>query len=252
MRWPLLFVVFLFFQACSVETEDLLRIGVSADYPPFEFVEKGELRGFDIDLGHLIAMRLGKKARFEEKPFNALLPSLAQGRIDCILSTVTISEERRKNFDFSHAYYKQPLMVVFPTGKNYQTPSDLEGKKVSTQLGTTMEMWLKQKVPSAQLVLLDHGNQTIEALKAGRVDAVVLDGVQSMLFVRENTGLEAIPIAIADDGYGVVLPKNSPLTIHVNTALEQIRKSGEQKALEERWFGRFMESESLQSQPAGA
>ncbi|MBP6219378.1 MAG: amino acid ABC transporter substrate-binding protein [Oligoflexales bacterium] len=221
-------------------TQDL-TFGVSGEYPPFEFQQKGELKGFDIELAQLVAKELGLQARFENMQFSTILPALDSAQVDLAISTLTITAERLKNFDFSDSYYTESLAMVFHEAKPITKASlvSIENepkKKIACQLGTTMEIWLKKQTPDVSILSLNSNNLAIETLKAGHIDGVLMDGIQARVFSQKNPGLSYAVVASSDSGYGIALKKGSPLKAKINTALKNLEKKGELKQLKKKWL----------------
>ena len=214
---------------------DAIRIAVSAEYPPFEYHEDNELKGFDIDLARMIAKEIGKKVVFQNVQFSNIFLVLDNGGADIGISAITMSPERIKNFDFSKTYYTDSMSIVFPKSLPIENESELRGKKIACQIGSTMEMWLKRHVPDVQITAMDNNNQVIEALKAGHVDGVFVDSAQSVAFSKKNPDLFYKQIAKADNGYGVAFKKGSSLKELINKALEALESKGEIKKLEKKW-----------------
>lgn len=208
----------------------------SAEYPPFEFQVKGELKGFDIDLAKMIGEELGEEVVFDDRQFSTILPALQEGMADAAIATITIIPERQANFDFSHPYYTESLAIVFPKESAIKSKEQLKGKKIACQLGTTMEYWLKKHVPEAILSPIDNNNQAIETLKAGHVDGVMVDTFQAKAFSQKNPELAYEVIAQADTGYGIAFKKGSPLKDKVNKALKSLESKGAIKALNDKWL----------------
>ncbi len=222
---------------CSGEEKtNTLHFATSAEYPPFEYLDHGELKGFDIDLAKLITKELGKDAVFDNMQFSSILPAISFGQDDMAISTITITPERKVNLDFSSPYYFESMAVVFKKGQPLDSAAQLANKKLACQLGTTMELWTKKYAPTAELISMNNNNQAIEALKAGHVEAVIMDGAQGLVFSQKNPGLSYVLIAKSDDGYGIALPKNSPLTTQVNQALKKLKDSGAIAKLQHQWL----------------
>ncbi|MBI2602675.1 MAG: amino acid ABC transporter substrate-binding protein [Deltaproteobacteria bacterium] len=225
----------------SPQSSQDLTFGVSAEYPPFEFQQKGVLKGFDVELAQRIAKELGVGARFENMQFSTILPALDSAHVDVAISTIAITEERLKNFDFSDSYYTESLAIVFPAVQPIKQASHLaieknHKKKIACQLGTTMEIWLRKNAPDVDILSLDNNNLAIEALKAGHVDGVFMDSVQASVFSQKNMGLSYAVIASSDNGYGMALKKGSPLKSKINAALKTLEKSGELEQLQKKWL----------------
>ena len=213
-----------------------LHFATSAEYPPFEYLDHGEIKGFDIDVAQLIAKELGKTAVFDNMQFSSILPAVSFAQADMAISTITITPARKKNLDFSAPYYFESMAVVFKKEQPLNSAAQLANKKLACQLGTTMELWTKKHVPTAELITMNNNNQAIEALKAGHVEGVVMDGAQGLVFSEKNPGLSYALIAKSDDGYGIALPKNSPLTLQVNQALQKLQASGAIQKLQHQWL----------------
>ncbi|HHF7368260.1 TPA: substrate-binding periplasmic protein [Legionella bozemanae] len=231
------FLVSLCYARIPNESVQYIHFAVAAEYPPFEYNDHGEIKGFDIDLARLIAKKLGKEAMFDTMQFSSILPALSTGQVDTAISTITITEQRKKNFDFTKPYYFESMAAVFPEKKPINDVKQLADKKIAVQLGSTMEIWLKKNMPNASLLVMDNNNQTIAALKAGHVDLVLVDGVQGAVFSQKNPGLSFAILAQSADGYGLALKKNSELTHKINHVLYELEQSGELAALKKKWLG---------------
>src|SRR5262249_50051276 len=140
------------------------------------------LKGFDIDLAKLIAKELGKEAVFDNMQFSSILPALTSGQVDAAISTITITRDRKKNFDFTAPYYFEGMAAVFKKDVPIHDVSHLAGKKLSAQLGSTMEIWLKKHAKNEEIITMDNNNEAVEALKAGHIDVVLMDGAQGAIF----------------------------------------------------------------------
>lgn len=243
MKKIILFVLiasFLFISGCNggngQKKSNVIHFATAAEYPPFEYEEHGVIKGFDIELAKLIAKELGKEAVFDNMQFSSILPALTSGQADAAISTITITYDRQKNFDFTSPYYFEGMAAVFKKDSPIHDPSQLAGKKIAAQLGSTMEIWLKKHAQEEQIVPMDNNNQAIEALKAGHVDVVLLDGAQGAIFSQKNPTLSYAIIAKAEDGYGIALPKHSLLTARINRILNTLKENGEIAKLQKTWL----------------
>ncbi len=213
-----------------------IKFATSAEYPPFEYHEGGEIKGFDVELARLIAKELGKEAIFENMQFSTILPTLQNGLVDAAISTITITDERKKNIDFSNPYYTESMATVFVKDNPITDKAQLPQKKIACQLGTTMEIWLKKHVPTAEIIPLDNNNLAIEALKVGHVEVVLVDAIQGAVFSKKNPGLSYAVIGSSDTGYGVAFKKGSPLKDQINKALQALEEKGELQKLKQEWL----------------
>jgi polar amino acid transport system substrate-binding protein len=240
MKKYILLTIITLLYGCSDHTDDnVIKFATSAEYPPFEFQQLGELKGFDIDLAKLIAKEIGKEAVFENIQFSSVLPALEHGQVDAAISTITITKERAKNFDFSIPYYFDQMVTVFNTKTPILAQADLAGKKIACQLGTVMEIWLKNNAPGTEVITMNSNNQAIEALKAGHIDAVLIDAAQGAIFSQKNPGLSCAVIAQSEDGYGVAFKKGSNLKSPVDQAIKNLQAKGEIKKLQDKWIEKW-------------
>ena len=115
-----------------------LILGLCADYPPFEFKKSGEIVGFDVDVAQEISKELGYPLSIQDMDFSALVPALQSGRIDFVMSGMTVTDERKKNLDFSDPYFSSKFALVLPKESSFSQESDFEDKRVGAQLGSTM------------------------------------------------------------------------------------------------------------------
>lgn len=233
----IILVATLFLSACDEQkSKKTLHFSTSAEYPPFEYNDHGEIKGFDIDLAKLIAKELGKEAVFDNMQFSTVLPAVSSGQDDIAIATITVTEDRKKNFDFSEPYYFEGMASVYKSNQSITTPEQLKGKKIAVQLGSVMELWLKQNYPEVEITALDNNNQAIEALIADHVDVVLMDGAQGRIFSNKHQGLSYSVIAKADSGYALAVKKDSPLTAEINQALQKLKAHGEIQKLETFWL----------------
>lgn len=218
------------------ESDNKLHFSTSAEYPPFEYNDHGEIKGFDIELAQLIAKELGKEAVFDNMQFSTVLAAVTSGQDDVAISTITVTDERKNNVDFTDPYYFEGMATVYLVNQPLTKPSQLNGKKIAVQLGTVMELWLREHYPSVKVIAFDNNPQAVEALLAGHVDAVLIDGFQGSVFSKKHSGISYSIIANANKGYALALKKGSPLTAKINLVLQKLKASGALKKLEDKWL----------------
>ncbi|MEM7402697.1 MAG: ABC transporter substrate-binding protein [Myxococcota bacterium] len=224
-------------QGCSSNRNQVVyRVGLSADYPPFEFQQNGQLVGFDVDLAHLIAHELEAKVVFQEMDFAGLIPSLQAGRIDMIISGVSRTPEREKNVDFSRPYYQNHLAAV-TLQKELLATQKLEGKRLGAQLGTVMYEFVQQ-VPKASVVALSQHHQLLQALKSGHIDVLICEKAQAHAFQQSDPKLYYWLVGKVGTGYSVALAKQTKSTLRdqVDQAITQLQRSGKLDALQQKWL----------------
>ena len=223
---------------CDADSrQNELHFATSPEYPPFEYMVDGEMKGFDIELAKLIAKELGKTAVFDNIQFSAILPAVTSGQDDAAIATITITPDRQKNFDFTTPYYYEGMAALYKTNHPIHTIAQLKGKKIAAQLGSVMEIWLRKYFPEGEITALNSNNQAVEALIAGHIDIVLMDGAQASIYSQKHPDLSSKVILKAEEGYGIALKKNSPLTSLMNQTLKKLDDHGEIEKLKSTWLG---------------
>src|SRR5512132_1789376 len=129
----------------AVKQAGVIKVGTSADYPPFESVDaNGNKVGFDIELMTEVAKRLGVEVEWVDMPFDSLIAAVQEGKIDASISAFNYSEERDQTIDFSDAYYTSEDAFTVADGftGTIAKPEDVAAFKVGVQTGTTQDSWL--------------------------------------------------------------------------------------------------------------
>lgn len=228
------------FMGCKEDpTSKPLIIGLSADYPPFEFTQSGTLSGFDVELAALLGKELNREVEIKDMDFSSLIPSLQSGRIDLILSSLSVTPERAENIDFSDIYYETEPALVVSTNSNITSFKDLAGKTVGVQLGTTLEGVLKEKQENQKdftILSLSRIPELVAAQNAGRADALLLEASQAYALKNQNPSLTVILLENAQTGYAIGFKKGSTLRESVNQALKTLSESGKIKELKMKWI----------------
>lgn len=228
--------------SANTKSEKAWVLGLSADYPPFEFKKDGEIVGFDVDLARELAKEIGLTLSIEDMDFNGLILALKTGRIDFVMAGMTVTEERKKNVDFSDIYFNSSFSIVVPKESKISKESDLGGKKIGAQLGSTMEKYAKNKAtiyPGLEVVALSKNPVLIQELKSSRLDGVLSEEVQAAAFVKANPTLKYVNLEKTKDGYAIAFAKgsNQPMINQVNAALKKLQSNGTLNRLRQKWLG---------------
>ena len=158
-----------------------LRLGVEPGYAPFEVkTPEGKLAGFDIDLGNELCKRIAANCTWVEGEFDGLIPSLKAKKIDAILSSMSITEQRQKEIDFTDKLYGTPARLVAASGSTLlPTAEALKGKQVGVFQGTTAETYAKEQWASKGINVVTYQAQELvyADLVNGRLDAAFQDAV---------------------------------------------------------------------------
>ncbi|MBI5843654.1 MAG: ABC transporter substrate-binding protein/permease [Deltaproteobacteria bacterium] len=223
----------------------VFKVGVTATREPVSFVDKnGKVSGHDAELARIIAARLKRPVEFFNMKFMALIPALQSGKIDCIISGMTATGERRKSVDFSEPYFanKQVMIVKKPVGdKNaaglLYSVNDLYDKRIAVILGTTHDKWATKTFPKATVLHFKTPFDMILALKSGKADAAVYTYDEVAIFLREAKELAVLGEPLWSSQAAIGFNKESvELLAAFNRFLKHIRENGQYDDMVKRWM----------------
>jgi glutamate transport system substrate-binding protein len=229
-----------------------IRIGVKFDVPPFGFnnPQTGEVEGFDVDLGTYIAERLGVEPVFREATTDNRIPLLVDGTIDLILSTMTITEERDLEIDFSEPYYIANGDVLVPEGSDIASIEDLNGERVCTALGSTYQETIEKEAPDADLRLIDRYSECLELIQTDAVDAISTDDVILTGMVVEDDTLEILGLEYTTEPYGAGVPEgDTEFKQFVDESIAAFIEDGTWQERYDEWVGQYIPEEQRQGPP---
>ena len=227
----------------DIKARGKLLAGVKTDFPPFGFVdEKGVNKGFDVDIAKAIAKELfGKEdaVEFVTVTSGNRIAFLTTNKIDIILASMTITEERKKVIDYSIPYFMSGHLILVHKDSTLTKYQDLAGKKVATTQGSTGDIVTGELVPTAERIKFQHNSESLQALKDRRVDAFVQDDVLLIDLQKRNPELKIVgwpPFRPAPYGLGVRKGDKEWLDF-VDAAITKLKKNGEYQKLWDKWFG---------------
>ncbi|NKE68375.1 glutamine ABC transporter substrate-binding protein [Ramlibacter sp. RBP-2] len=223
---------------CARAQDNVLRVGTDATFPPMEFVENGKRTGFDIELTEALAKAMGKKVEWIDIDFKGLIPGLISKRFDMAVSAIYITDERKKVVDFTDSYYAGGLVaMVKDNNATIRKLADLDGKKVTVQVGTKSVGYLQQNFPKVQRVEVEKNQEMFNLVDIGRADAAVTGKPAAFQYVRTRPGLKVLDEQLTTEEYGMALRKDTPeLTKAVNAALAKLKADGTYAAIVKKWF----------------
>jgi polar amino acid transport system substrate-binding protein/arginine/ornithine transport system substrate-binding protein len=224
-----------------------LKICVEGAYPPFSLVNnKGELEGFDIDITRALCTQLGATCTMVQTEWDAIIPSLEEGKCDAIIASMSITPERQQRVAFSKKYQQTPARFAAKAGASWpDSDAGLKGKTVCVQRGTIHQDYMEKKFPSANLVLYPTQEEAYLDLTAGRCDAIIADLIAiEEGFLKTDAGkgygffggIHRDP-AIHGEGAGIAVRKaDTALRDRFSAAIDAIRASGTFKAINDKYF----------------
>lgn len=211
------------------EKDEKIVIGTSADYPPFEFMDTDmNILGFDLMIAEEIAKDMGKELEVKNMEFNSLLTALQTEKVDMVLSGMNPDEKRRKSVDFSDIYYLSNHYVVINANDadSIKEESDLNGKKIGVQIGTTQEKIARETFPDSEIVALGSIQDILLQLKTEKLDAAITEDAVAKNAVNKNSDLMLPGIEYEDEegGVAVAVRKGSPeLVEQINKTIKRLQ-----------------------------
>jgi len=241
--WKVLSALILMMCLCAgtvFGAQRTLVVATDATFPPMEMVDRNkQIVGFDIDLLNAAAKEAGFKVEFKNTAWDGIFAGLPAGKYDAVISSVTITPERLKMYDFSDPYINAGQVLVVAKTLNVNALSQMKGKKVGAQIGTTGAMEIKKA--GIELKSYDEIGLAFADLAAGRIQGVVIDTpVAADYALQKPEYKDKLKIATApftDEHYGVVVKKgNKEVLDLINKGIRAVKAKGIDKELEKKWL----------------
>jgi ABC-type amino acid transport substrate-binding protein len=218
---------------------ETLTVGSDIPFPPFEFGKPPNYTGYDIELVEAMAERTGRRAEFQDTSFETIFRDLAQGKFDMVASASTITDEREKTVDFTDPYYLSEQAIMVLSGTEFGPLESLKGATVGVQQGTTGQEFAESDSGAAEVRPFPQGPDAISALKAGVIDAVVIDIPVAEDAVKGQSDLEISEAIPTEEEYGFpVAEGDDELLEELNEALKELKDDGTFARIYEKWFKR--------------
>jgi len=219
------------------QAQEALRVVTDATFPPMEFVKDGKRTGFDIELIEALAAAMGRKVEWIDIDFKGLIPALVSKRADLAMSAIYITDERRKVVDFSDPYFAGGLVVLTTKAGPIKSLKDLDGRKVTVQVGTKSVGYLKENFPRVERVEVEKNQEMFNLVEIGRADAAVTGKPAAKVFAQAKPALHVLAEQLTTEDYGIAVRKDTPeLRDAINAALKKIKADGSYDKLVTKWF----------------
>jgi polar amino acid transport system substrate-binding protein len=208
-----------------------LVVGMDLSYPPFETIDaNGQPNGVSVELAKALAADLGRPLQIENIPFAGLILSLQNGRVDCVISSMTDTEERRKVIGFSDPYLSTGLALLVNGKSEARDLADLDqpGKTLVVRLGTTGETWARENIRKAMVLAMDKENTAVLEVIQGKADAFIYDQMSVWQNQQKNPDTtRALLAPIRKEEWAIgVRKEDDSLRSQVNAFLKKFRAEG--------------------------
>ncbi|MBX6394658.1 MAG: glutamate ABC transporter substrate-binding protein [Alicyclobacillaceae bacterium] len=226
----------------TIKKRGYLIAGVKYDTKLFGLLNTAtnQPEGFDVDLMKELAKKIfgdPSKVQFKQVTSSTRIPMLQNGEVDILAATMTITEDRKKQIDFSDVYFKAGQSLLVKKDSPIRGIQDLDGKTVLAVQGSTSEKNIKAKAPNAQVKLYSNYQEAFEALRAGKGDALTTDNAILMGMAQQDPNYHLVGGNFTDEPYGFGIAKgHEDFLKFVNDWLKEIKQNGTYKALYQKWF----------------
>ena len=218
------------------EKDNSLKMITEATFPPYEFLRGQEIAGIDVEICRAVAKKLNRPFKAETVDFDSVIPAVISGKADLAAAGITVTEDRKKNVDFSIPYVKTGIVVIYKKSNPFKDKDQLKGKKIGVQGGTTSETFvleqLKQEPERSK-----SPAEAVAALKSGRVEFVIADFDPAKNCVMGEADL-ALSDFITSEEYAVAIRKGQPeLLKTIDETITELKASGQL----DQWIRQFTE-----------
>ena len=225
--------------ALPTAVEGVLTMATNAAFPPYEYIEGGEIVGIDAEIAAAIAEKLGLEVQIEDMEFDAIIEAVKSGKADIGLAGMTVTPDRAEEVNFTASYATGVQVVIVTEDSAITSVDDLFAEGASNVIGvqrnTTGDLYTTWDLEDAGLATIDRyskGAEAVQALKTGKVDCVVIDNEPAKAFVAEVEGLKILETEyILEEYAGAMNKDNAELFEAVNVALEELIADGTVQAI---------------------
>lgn len=222
-----LILVFMLVLSSLGFAKEKLYVGTNAEFPPFEYLDKGEVVGFDIDLVKAIGEKIDMEIVIKDMAFDGLIPALEMNKIDIVIAGMTANDERKQTVNFSSPYYTANQVIILnESNEDIKTFDDLNEKLVGVVLGFTGDVVVSE-MKNVKSKKYNASYAAIMELQNKKIDAIVLDSETALNYVKHNKALKLAETAGEPEEYAIAISKkNIELLEKINKALEEIKVDG--------------------------
>jgi polar amino acid transport system substrate-binding protein len=241
VRILLLAIYMAFVPSLRAEQKELV-VGMEMSFPPFEMLDSnGQPAGVSVEMARAMGRFLNRPIRFENIPFDGLIPSLKTGKIDVIISSMTVTEDRKKSIDFSDPYLKMGLAILAAKNSSIQSINDVDkpGRNVVVKKGTTGDIYAIQHFKNVHLLVLNDESACAIEVAQGKADCFIYDQISVFEnWKKYESTTRAILQPFAQEEWAMGIKKgNDALRTQINAFIKEFKDSGGFEALGSKYLG---------------
>ena len=208
-------------------------VAMEATFPPYEFYKGSEIVGIDVDILNEIGRRKGVQFKLEDMAFDSIITAVQTGKVDLVVSGLTVTEDRKRMVDFTRPYSGAKQVVIAPKNAPIYTKEQLATLRLGVQHGSSGDMYVTENICEPER--FTNGALAVSAMNAGKLDAVVLDNAPAENHVAGSPNLTIQPQALVEEEYAMALRKdNTELLNMLNASLMELEADGTLKAIIDR------------------
>ena len=222
----LVFILTLILSGCGKSKNEIIMV-TEAGFAPYEYYENGEIVGVDVAIAKEIAKELGKKLVVKNVDFDSIVSELKSGKSDFAAAGMSITEERKKQVDFTIEYVTSNQVVVVKKDSSLNDITQLDGKRIAVQQGTVGDSYVTDNYKNSEINRQKKFLVAAEAVKNNKADCIVMDQIPAQQLVNQNQELKILDGILFKDSYGMAVKKgNTELLDTMNTVLQRLIDEG--------------------------
>ncbi len=222
---------------------ETLRIATEGAYPPFNFLENGELKGFDVEIAKAVCVKMSVECTFQAVPWNDIIKGLEDNHYDLIVASMAYSKERAARIDFSEPYYRSHSVFVGDEKYQDSSPDALAGVRIAVESGTIQAEYLKKAYGKSTILLGEDQPAARRLLTEKKADLLIGDAIELLTFMETPEG--SLYSYVGDPVSSDFLQSSAHITAHkgnqallarVNAALKEIKLNGTYDRINDAYF----------------
>lgn len=228
------------FSGCGASGTKKLVMATNASFPPYEYVDGGKIVGIDAEVAAKIAEKLGMELEIVDTEFGSIIGGVTTGKYDMGMAGMTVTEERKESVNFSQTYAIGVQAIIVPENSAFKSMDDFFNEDgsvkadlmIGVQQDTTGDIYASDTVENGgfgedHVTRYKTGNDAVQALVSGKVNAVIIDNEPAKSYVASNAGLVILDAPYTEEEYAIAIAKdNTELLDSINAALDELKADG--------------------------